>query len=224
MRWIDRGPEPDGVADYARQYTQGWIDHRNRLSQRQFSRPPVDRFWGEFRPVLGSRSNGICWYCGRQCEGEGYLAPMVDHFRPRSRFPELAYEWSNWVFSCQRCNTAKWDKWPETGYVDPCAADPSERPEQYFDYDVVTGEIILRKGLSETARRKAVNTIDDLDLNRYDLVSSRSAHMRGFITGLLKLPAADREAFIAVVVEEYRGEYAGVIGMAVEQLRRVGRI
>ena len=25
MRWVDRGPEPGGVAEYARQFTPGWI-------------------------------------------------------------------------------------------------------------------------------------------------------------------------------------------------------
>ena len=223
MRWIDRGPEPDGVAGYAQQFTQGRVDY---FQNDRVGGWPTASAGREFRRLLGSRSNNICWYCERQCEGEGEgdLAPMVDHFRPRSRFPELTYAWSNLVFSCRRCYISKGDKWPETGYVDPCAEDPSERPERYFDYFAATGEILTREGLSEADKRKALYTIDDLSLNARGLVLSRHAHMRGFIAGLLKLPAADREAFIAVVVEEYRGEYAGVIGMVVEQLRRVGRI
>ena len=67
----------------------------------------------------------------------------VDHFKPLSRFPELAYAWSNWIFSCYRCNSDnKQDKWPASGYVDPSAADEREQPQRYFDYDVLTGEII----------------------------------------------------------------------------------
>ena len=221
MRWIDRGPKPDGVAGYAQQFTPGWVDYfQNRVGGR-----PTDSFWREFRPALGNRTNNICWYCERQCDvyGEDDLAPTVDNFRPISRFPELAYEWSNWVFSCRRCNEAKRDKWPETGYVDPCAADPSERPDQYFDYDVATGDIVPKEGLSEAAQRKALDTIDGLHLNEPNLVMSRFAQTSLFIAGLLELPAADREAFIAFHVEQ-SVEYAGVTGMVVEQLRRDGRI
>ncbi len=219
MRWIDRGPEPDGVAGYAQQFTQGWVDYfQNRVGER-----PTDHYWGEFRSALGSWSNNICWYCERQCDGEGELDPTVDNFRPRSRFPELVYAWSNWIFSCYRCNYAKLDKWPETGYVDPCAEDPSERPEQYFDYNVVTGEIIPREGLSETARRKALNTIDDLDLNNLGLLEARLERTKEFYELLQKTPASERQAVIDQHVDR-PVEHAGVIRMFVENLRRDGVI
>ena len=139
MQWVDRGPEPSGVAGYARQFTQGWVDYfQNRVGEQS----PADSHWREFRPALGSRTNNICWYCERQCDTRaesGGRSPTVDHFRPRSRFPQLAYEWSNWVFSCYACNVEnKGDRWPDSGFVDPCAAVVEERPEQYFDYDAET--------------------------------------------------------------------------------------
>ena len=229
MRFVDRGPEPNGVAGYAQQFTPGWVAYfQNGVGGR-----PTDRYWGEFRSTLSSRSNNICWYCERQCDAAGDLAPTVDHFRPRSRSPELAYEWSNWIFSCQRCNGLKDNKWPETGYVDPCAAAVSERPEQYFDYNFDynedrrsnkdNGNIVPGDDLSEAARRKAQTTIDDLGLNKLDLRLYRLDWTRGFVADLLELPAADREAFIAFHVEQ-SAEYAGVAGMIVEQLRRDGRI
>ena len=67
MRWIDRGPEPDGVAGYARQFTPGWVDYfRHGIGGR-----PTDSYWGEFRATLGSRSDNICWYCERRCQQDG---------------------------------------------------------------------------------------------------------------------------------------------------------
>ena len=142
MRWIDRGPEPPGVGGYARQFTQGWVDYfRHNVGGR-----PTDSFWREFRPALSNRASDICWYCERQCEATSEASgntPTVDHFQPLSRCPEMAYEWTNWVFSCRRCNGEnKQDKWPPLGYVDPCASDAQERPDQHFDYDVLTGDIV----------------------------------------------------------------------------------
>ena len=212
MRWVDRGPEPDGVAGYAGRFTQGWIDYvENRVGPR-----PEDSHWREFRPALAGRSGGICWYCERQCSA-GDRAPTVDHFRPISRFPALAYEWSNWVFSCRRCNEDNKDnKWPETGYVDPCADVEAERPERYFDYDTATGEIIPKDGLARADRLKAVHTINDLGLNKLDVRYYRFAHTRRFIADLQTLPPADRRAFVAWFTEQ-PAEYAGVTAMAARQ-------
>ncbi len=219
MRWVDRGPEPGGVVGYARQFTQGWIRYfRDREGAR-----PVDDYWREFRPLLGSRTNNICWYCERKCDDvTGGKAPTVDHFQPLSRFPQLAYKWSNWVFSCRRCNGEnKQDKWPTSGYVDPCAPDVSECPEQYFDYDGLTGEILPKKGLSGTARRRALDTIDDLGLNKLDVRYYRLYRAREFLADLLSSPVSERQA----LYDSYAaGEYAGTTRMVVEQLRQGGHI
>lgn len=214
MRWIDRGPEPGGVAGYAAQFTQGWIDHfENRVGGR-----PGDFRWVEFRSTLASRSNNICWYCERQCSAteSGGRVPTVDHFRPLSRFPAMAYAWSNWIFSCRRCNENKDSGWPEQGYVDPCAASVAERPDRYLDYDTATGEIIPRDGLAGDDRERAVRTINDLGLNKLDILFGRFDHTRRFVEDLSDLPVEDRQDFIAFFTEQFV-EYAGVTRMAVEQ-------
>ena len=220
MRWIDRGPEPDGVAEYARQFTPGWVDYfQNSVGGR-----PTDSYWGEYRPTLGARSGNICWYCERQCAaGSTEQAPTVDHFQPISRFPRLAYAWSNWIFSCHRCNDRKGDSWPDTGYVDPCAVAVAERPEQYFDYAANTGEVIPRSELSGPAQRKAWATIYDLGLNDFDLMFYRLDWADNFRQDLLSLPAADQRAFIAEFADP-PAEYAGIARLLVEQLRQEGRI
>ena len=223
MRRIDRGPEPDGVAGYARQFTPGWVAH----FRRQTGGRPADSYWREFRTLLGQYSAGVCWYCERLCtpaSPAGPLAATVDHFKPLRHFPELAYEWSNWIFSCRRCNVEnKQDKWPDAGYVNPCAADAPERPEHYFDYDLATGDIIPRIGLSANARRKAQDTIDDLGLNKLDVRFYRLDWTRSFINGLRLLPIAERRAFAGSFAGQSI-EYAGVIGMVISQLRQGGEI
>ena len=161
MWWIDRGLEPAGVQGYDRQFTQGWVRYfRDGLGER-----PGDLHWRQFRVLLGSRSGNVCWYCERRCLREtegGGKAPTVDHFRPVSRYPEMACTWSNWNFSCRRCNgDYKGDKWTASEYVDPSEPDSWNRPEQYFDYDAGTGEIIPKAGLPTEARARALQTIDD---------------------------------------------------------------
>lgn len=214
MRWIERGPEPDEVAQYARQYTPGWVDYfQNGVGER-----PSDFLWSVFRPALGGNSNNNCWYCERQCEATGGLAPTVDHFRPLRLFPHLAYAWDNWIFSCRRCNSDyKQDKWPESGYVDPCAANPAEHPERYFDYDADTGEVIPRDDLSGVARQKALHTIADLGLNKLDVMYYRLQWTRQIVADLRLLPVSERQAF-AEYITQPPAEYIGITGMVVAQL------
>ena len=218
MRWIDRGPEPAAVKRYDRRFTQRWVAFaRGGIGDR-----PKDSNWREFRSELGKRSSDNCWYCERRCAADAEdtgESPTVDHFRPLSRFPELAYCWSNWVFSCQRCNGGyKKDKWPESGYVDPGAADESERPERYFDFDTVTGEIIPRPGLPREARCQAQQTIDDLGLNKRDLLNERFDWILRFIADWKDLPARDRSALVESFTQ-IGVEFAGSASMVARQLR-----
>ena len=97
----------------------------------------------------------------------------MDHFRPKSSFSREVYLWNNWLFTCTPCNRAKWKKWPEEGYVDPCAQGSSEKPEHYFDFSTRRGRIIARGGLSLQEESKARRMIKDLNLNEWYQVKQR---------------------------------------------------
>ena len=156
MHRIDRGPEPAGLSAISAQYTPRWVAHyRNN----EGAKPPSDKRWLDFRNDLRSAFGGLCGYCEELCNGE------TDHFRPKSRFPELVYEWSNWILACHDCNHAKGNKWPAGGYVNPCAKSKSAHPENILDFDLSSGLIKPKDGLSPARRRKAQQTIDNLNLN-----------------------------------------------------------
>lgn len=83
--------------------------------------PPI---WGKRKEIIAAMSHRKCVYC------EGAInaprAAHVEHFKPKSLFPALAYEWTNYFLGCPGCNGAKSDKWPERGgYVRPDQGDPS---------------------------------------------------------------------------------------------------
>ena len=221
MRWVDRGPAPSGISHYVDTYTHLWVQY---FKQRIGGPPNQHNYWTVFAHDLHQRFQSKCGYCERQFQTVGELQPSVDHFRPLSRCPILAYEWDNWVSSCQRCNFTKADKWPQKGYVDPCAQDLSERPEEYFGYVPLTGEIVARASLNLQARRKAETMIDDLELNETRLRESRFRLISSFVQDLLlATPGPDRSDVISRYQEPSQ-PHAGVIAIFVEQLRRSGRI
>ncbi len=226
MRWIDRGPAPGGITQLAIRFTQGWVDHHEARTGWRGERPR-DSCWSDFRRILGERSGYLCWFCEGKCRQDGAAKwnndewkSTVDHFRPISKFPELAYEWSNWVFSCRACNNdQKKDNWSEESeYIDPAAADIAEGPEQYFDYDhyVDRGTIVPKCGIGSDARKRANRTIADFDLNNVVVRKRRLEAVSCFMKAwsrlvvalsdadrkkldacLLELPAADWQVFIA---------------------------
>ncbi len=221
MRWVNRGPKPAGVDWYRRQFTQGWVDY----SQNPDLGQPNDSYWRRFAPELRGRFDGKCGYCERRCAERsevGSRAPTVDHFRPKSRFPRLTYEWSNWIFCCSRCNGRKADKWPATGLVDPCAIAILERPERYFDYNHRTGEIMPRAGLVQDDRDKAFQTVADLGLN----VSEMRRNRRRWIDRLITLLTTTPHSELVLVVSGYTNvaeEYCGITRMFLAQYQRPDR-
>ena len=155
MHWVDRGPEPQGLAEVRTRYTPRWV----RFYSKGVGNRPTDSYWRRYRDALRRVFAGLCAYCEETTRGE------VDHFRPKSQFPHLVYSWSNWVFACHECNNAKTSVWPIAGYVNPCAKSLRDRPERQFTFDTQTGFIIPNRSLSPNGRQIAQRTIDDLGLN-----------------------------------------------------------
>ena len=74
-----------------------------------------------FKPYLREDFNRRCGYC--DCDdyhSGGSRGYQIDHFKPKDKFIELKEEYSNLVYSCPYCNRAKWSKWKDDGFVDPC--------------------------------------------------------------------------------------------------------
>lgn len=99
--------------------------------------------------------NSRCGYCDSTDEYFGGLSGAhIDHFAPKSKFPELKNQYDNLVYACPFCNRAKSNKWigndaktpnnGREGFVDPCSDEfdthLSRRP---------SGEIVPKSRLGE---------------------------------------------------------------------------
>ena len=84
-----------------------------------------------YKSQLREDFNNKCGYCDDHdefCGGKrGY---HIDHFAPKSKFPQLKNSYQNLVYSCPYCNGAKSNKWiggkispshnGKEGFIDPC--------------------------------------------------------------------------------------------------------
>ncbi len=65
-----------------------------------------------YKPFLRQEFGWRCVYCCLpDCRREDSFG--VDHYRPRSRFPELECEYSNLFYACSACNRRKGAFWPD---------------------------------------------------------------------------------------------------------------
>lgn len=71
---------------------------------------------------------GKCYIC--EMQHPGHL--QVDHFRSRSRYPELVNRWSNLLCSCGYCNRKKGSGFD--GMLNPLRRDIDEEIEQSIDF------------------------------------------------------------------------------------------
>lgn len=91
----------------------------------------------------------------------------LDHFKPKSKFPELEHSYANIYYTCHACNHAKRDKWPSEelermGYrfIDFCREDYSSNyRDDNGDWQPIT--------------YAAEYTIEKLRLNSPDLIATR---------------------------------------------------
>jgi uncharacterized protein (TIGR02646 family) len=82
-------------------------------------------------------------------------SPSVEHFKPKSKYPSLAYDWSNYRLVCGLMNGRKGD------HED--ILDPFEIPIDTFDLNPLSGELLIHRDCPANLRAKAKTTIDRLD-------------------------------------------------------------
>jgi uncharacterized protein (TIGR02646 family) len=128
------------------------------------------------RESLDGAHRAKCCYC------ESIVSLDVEHFRPKNHYYWLAYEWSNLLLACRKCNELKGTKFPleieehrALSQEDDCSRelplflDPAtDSPEAHIEWhdEVARG--------TTTRGRETVQRL----LNRKDLVKARWERLR----------------------------------------------
>ena len=170
MRPCTRGREPELLERYREALLHADTAKRSTNPKARFE-------WGEreghallaiVREALARMTDGHCSYCdGHPINDTGQ--ETVDHFRPKSKFRELAYTWANLFLACSACNHAKGERWDEL-LLRP---EPDFQFERYFECDFATGELRPAPTASPEEQARAACTIRILRLNRAGTCKSR---------------------------------------------------
>lgn len=99
-----------------------------------------------------------CGYCGKKMELLKAKA-QIDHFIPKSYAPSKENDYTNLVYSCQKCNRGKWHHWPtqcmeysyndKEGFVDPATKEFDLHLERLENGEIVgitpVGKYMVKK-------------------------------------------------------------------------------
>ena len=190
MHSVRRSPEPGFLAAIRQTHTR-WrdLDRPTRV---------------QVRDALARDFGRICAYCEQPCHwptrtSNSRNEETIDHFRPRSRFPNLQFDWLNLIYACRRCNQSKDDGWPGADdpqrhrlltalyrprytavseYVDPNAVDGQRQAGDFFDFNFETGEIKPADELGQLEWSMALRNIRDIDLNDSTLGENDPSHLK----------------------------------------------
>ena len=146
-----------------KKYAPEVLPLKGRKGDRDFK-----ELWKQAKKALAEMCHQKCAYCETRLDAMAEAA--VEHFKPKSLFPSLVYEWANYFLGCFGCNGAKSDKWPPGGgsYVRPDDGDPMA---QFIFHEDGRVEPVDAKGAAQL-------TIEDLDLNRDWLCNSRRLYIQ----------------------------------------------
>jgi len=110
---------------------------------------------GTLREMAGGRNR--CMYCE---DNEG---TDIEHFWPKSEYPNRAFSWSNYLLACAYCNSNfKRTKFPTTNgqpdLLDPTAEDPADAPSKHL-------RLLPSNGKYNAIGPKGKPSIEVFDLN-----------------------------------------------------------
>lgn len=159
MRRCVRPPEPAVLRENAVRWTLAFAPGGAEFRwHRVENRPLNEHLLGPLREMTASH----CAYC------DGFPLDVqalstIDHFKPKSKFRDLAFAWQNLYLVCSACNFWKRDHWDEA----------TLRPDdvgfdflRYFIFDFASGRIEPNPRSDSDSQRRAQATIELLGLNR----------------------------------------------------------
>lgn len=144
----------------------------------------------EIKETLCAMFHGKCAYCESKITYVDY--GHIEHYHPKRKFPELAFEWSNMLLACGVCNGSgrKGEHFPEEDQngplVNPCDEDPSQHFSFYYEPACRIASVYGRTPRGETTEKI-------IGLNRNELLIHRSRQITRLYV-LARFAASDPEA------------------------------
>ncbi len=158
--------------------TQNWEKWGQQYEQKKVAKPSYEFKWRSYQgkkvnlhlmDLLLEMTKRHCSFCDSS-PLVSQIRETMEHFRPKSAYPRLVYQWGNLFACCGRCQDAKRDKFDEL------LLKPDEIEyefNRYFFFDAQTGELTPQSQATPEDQNRAAVTIQLYKLNEFGRPDAR---------------------------------------------------
>lgn len=169
MIQVSKESEPDILKENKSQWTDNLMalvsqyGSYNKIPPKEKDLAVEHYAHSDIRAALqNGKTNAKCVYCESYLNVTGY--PSIEHYYPKSIYPEHTFAWDNLFLSCTLCNVRKSNfDTKRNPFIHP----QNDNPEDYLTFDNLIYTPISKIGLPY---QKARNLIDNCNLERLELV------------------------------------------------------
>jgi len=179
---VDLQPEPVMFNELVRIPGQKFLSAHPTPTAKEIDNHP---FWTKIYPDLWKAYSGICSYC---CH---YImldtgGRSVEHFRPKARYPNEAYEWSNYRLVGSFINIKK-----RTREI----IDPFDNIDGWFIILFPSALVSPHPSLDEDIKKKVLTTIEVIGLNDPgSCLHSRQGYIDDYVRGKITFDYLEEKA------------------------------
>ena len=109
---------------------QDWLTVLHRATTKAQKEDATNKYrHPQIRAALNTLFHGKCAYC--ESKIKHVSDPHIEHYRPKSKFPDLTFAWDNLLLACGQCNSAKYkgDRFPEASQGGPTSTPVPTTPK-----------------------------------------------------------------------------------------------
>lgn len=184
MIQVKRTAKPKVLEDNAKKWTTDYLaakkeyeaDKTNSAKKNNFKKAESKYNHESVKLALRNMFSEKCAYCESKITHIAY--GEIEHFKPKSKYPELCFEWKNMNFSCEICNgkAHKGDKFPLENENGPIINPVDENPDIHFKFYYDSG---VDRALLIPLTDRARTTLSVFKLNeRMALIDLRTKEIR----------------------------------------------
>lgn len=157
---LEKLPEPQVLRDNKANWTNAYL---NALGQGSTVSDTLKTRYrhADVKSQIKAETNEKCAYC--ESKIDHIYAGDIEHIIPKSKFPNLIFEWTNLTYCCGECNRRKLDYYDDQN---PLLNPYTDNPEEHL---IAAGDFIV----SNPGSKKGLLTQLKLELNRVPLLERR---------------------------------------------------
>ncbi len=161
MEKIERTEAPEWLEEKWEEWGKEWDEKYKKNKKSSFEwRRYKKKGYEDLLEKLSEMTQHHCSFCDSY-PMRGRMKPTIEHFRPKTKFPHVAYKWDNLFLCCYLCQE-KGDKFDDR-LLKP--DDYYYSFDKYFDINWETGELEANEDASEEDKERAKITIKLYRLN-----------------------------------------------------------